>query len=104
MAAAVVEHEPDPVGAGVSAELLQEAFEADPVDVRQEQHEAGPADRLDRGVQPEPVVLVVVHPRRAAAERAPQPAMGDLQAEPGFVHGEEPLHREPGHRALQLIF
>jgi hypothetical protein len=30
--------------------------------------------------------------------------MRGLQAEPGFVHGEEPLHREPGHRALQLIF
>jgi hypothetical protein len=29
--AAVVEDEPDPVGAGVLAELLQEAFEANPV-------------------------------------------------------------------------
>jgi len=47
---------------------------------------------------------VVVDPRRTAAERAPLPAMRGLQAEPGFVHGEEPLHREPGHRALQLIF
>src|SRR3954462_12003051 len=64
-----VEDEPDPIGAGMLAELLQEALEADPVDVGQEQHEAGPADRL--GIQPEPMVLVVVAPRRAAAERAP---------------------------------
>ena len=73
-------------------------MEAEPVDVRQEQH--GSADRL--GIQPEPVVLVVMGPRRPAAERAPQPAVGYFQAEPGFVHGEDPPHREPGH--LQLIF
>jgi hypothetical protein len=80
VAAAGVEHKPNPVGAGVPAQLLQEAFEAGPVDVRQEQHEAGPADRLDCGVQPKPVVLVVVDPRRTAAERAPLPAMRGLQA------------------------
>jgi hypothetical protein len=27
-----------------------------------------------------------------------------LQTEPGLVHGEDPLHREPGHRGVQLIF
>jgi hypothetical protein len=56
--AAVVEHEPDRVGAGVLAQFLQEALEADPV--RQEQHEAAPAHRL--GIEPEPVVLVVMDP------------------------------------------
>ena len=71
VATAVVEDEPDPIGAGMLAELLQEALEADPVDVWQEQHEARPVDRLDRGIQPEPMVLVVVGPRRAAAERTP---------------------------------
>src|SRR3954469_20285884 len=88
VAAAVVEHEPDRVAAGVLAQLFQEALEADPVDVRQEQHDAGPAHRFDRGIQPEPVVLVVMGPRRPAAERAPQPAMRDLQTKAGFVHGE----------------
>ena len=101
--AAVVEDEPDPVGAGVLAELLQEAFEANSVYMRQEQHEAGAAHRLDRGIKPEPVVLMLMGPRRAAAERAPQPAVRDLQAKPGLIHGEDPLHREPGHRGLQLI-
>src|SRR3954468_11809931 len=71
MTAAVVKDEPDPVGAGVLAELLQEALKADPVDMRQEQHDAGAAHRFDRGVQPEPMILVVMGPRRAAAERAP---------------------------------
>ena len=69
--AAIVKAEPDPVGAGVLAELLQEALKADPVDMRQEQHEAGAAHRFDRGVQPEPMILVVMGPRRAAAEGAP---------------------------------
>src|SRR5687768_1965257 len=91
VAAAVVEHEPDFVGAGVLAHLLQEALEAEPVDVRQEQHQAGPADRLDRGIEPEPMVLVLMGPGRAAAERAPQPTVRDLEAEPGLVHGEHPL-------------
>jgi hypothetical protein len=59
VAAAVVEDEPDRVAADVLAQLLQEALEADPVDMGQEQHEAGPAHRLDRGIQPEPMVLVV---------------------------------------------
>jgi hypothetical protein len=48
------------------------------------------------------MVLMLMDPGRAAAERAPQPAVRDLQAEPGLIHGEDPLHREPGH--LQLIF
>ena len=86
------------------AELLQEALEAEPVDMGQEQHDAGPAHRLDRGIQPEPMVLVLMGPRRPAAEGAPQPAVRDLQAEAGLIHGEDPLHREPGHRGLQLIF
>src|SRR3954466_8144448 len=88
MTAAVVKDEPDPVCAGVLAELLQEALKADPVDMRQEQHDAGAAHRFDRGVQPEPMILVVMGPRRAAAERAPKPAMRDLQTKAGFVHGE----------------
>ena len=71
MTAAVVKDEPDPVGAGVLAELLQEALKADPVDMRQKQHEAGAAHRFDRSVQPEPMILVVMGPRRAAAEGAP---------------------------------
>ena len=107
VAAAVVEDEPDRVAAGVLAHLLQEALEADPVDMGQEQH--GPAHRLDRGIQPEPMVLVLMGPRRPAAEGAPQPPMGYLQAEAGMgplrpmpIHGEDPLHREPRH--LQLIF
>jgi|1185.fasta_scaffold287697_2 hypothetical protein len=105
------EHEPDRVGAGVLAQLLEEALEAEPVDVGQEQHDAGPADRLDRGIEPEPVVLGVMEPGRAAAERASQPAVGHLQAEAGMgplhpmpVHREAPLHREPRHRGVQLIF
>src|SRR3954465_8852934 len=104
VATAVVEHEPDFVGAGVLAHLLQEALEAEPVDVRQEQHDAGSAHRLDRGIEPEPMVLMLMDPGRAAAERAPQPAVCHLQTEPGLVHGEDPLHREPRHRGLQLIF
>src|SRR4051812_46702638 len=88
--------------AGMLAELLQEALQADPVDVWQEQHEARPADRL--GIQPEPMVLVVVGSRRAAAERTPQPAMRDLQTKTSFVHGEELQHRKPGNRGGQLIF
>src|SRR3954466_9811662 len=88
MTAAVVKDEPDPVCAGVLAELLQEALKADPVDMRQEQHDAGAAHRFDRGVQPEPMILVVMGPRRAAAERAPKPAMRDLQTKASFVHGE----------------
>ena len=104
VAAAVVEHEPDFVGAGVLAHLLQEALEAEPVDVRQEQHDAGSAHRLDRGIEPEPMVLMLMDPGRPAAERAPQPAVCHLQTESGLIHGEDPLHREPGHRGLQLIF
>src|SRR3954454_9876947 len=56
--AAVVEDEPDRVAADVFAQLFQEALEADPVDMGQEQH--GSADRFDRGIQPEPVVLVLM--------------------------------------------
>ena len=104
VAAAVVEDEAYSVAAGVLAHLLQEALEADPVDMGQEQHDAGPAHRLDRGIEPEPVVLVLMDPGRATAERAPQPAVRDLQAEAGLIHGEEPLHCQPGHRGLQLIF
>ena len=104
VAAAGVEHEPDRVGAGVLAHLLQEALEAESVDVRQEQHDAGSAHRLDRGIEPEPVVLVIMEPGRPAAERAPQPAVGHLQAEAGFIHRENPLHREPRYRGVQLIF
>src|SRR3712207_7357612 len=44
----------------------QEAFEANSVYMRQEQHEAGAAHRLDRGIKPEPVVLMLMGPRRAA--------------------------------------
>jgi hypothetical protein len=107
VAAAVVEDEPDRVAADVFAQFFQEALEADPVDMGQEQHETGPAHRLDCGIQPEPMVLVLMGPRRPAAERAPQPAMRDLQTKAGMgplrpIHGEEALHREPGH--LQLIF
>jgi hypothetical protein len=92
VAAAVVEHEPDFVGAGVLAHLLQETFEAEPIDVRQEQH--GPAHRLDRGIEPEPMVLMLMDPGRAAAERAPQPAVCHLQTEPGLVHGEGTASRD----------
>jgi hypothetical protein len=88
VAAAVVEDEPDRVAADVFAQFFQEALEADPVDMGQEQHETGPAHRLDCGIQPEPMVLVLMGPRRPAAERAPQPAMRDLQTKAGFVHGE----------------
>ena len=68
----------------VCCALLQEALEAEPVDVRQEQHE-GSAHRLDRGIEPEPMVLMLMDPGRAAAERAPQPAVCHLQTEPGMA-------------------
>jgi hypothetical protein len=47
---------------------------------------------------------MLMDPGRPAAERAPQPAVCHLQAEAGFIHREDPLHREPGHRGVQLIF
>ena len=50
------------------------------------------------------MVLMLMDPGRPATEWAPQPAVRDLQAEASFIHGEDPLHREPGHRGLQLIF
>src|SRR4029453_3957838 len=67
VAAAVVEDEPDRVAAGVLAHLLQEALEAEPVDVRQEQHDAGPAHRPDRGEGPEPKGPAPAEPRGGAA-------------------------------------
>ena len=42
--------------------------------------------------------------RRTTGRRSASSAVRDLQAEPRFVHGEDPLHRQPGHRGRQLIF
>src|SRR3954447_2369839 len=79
--------------------------------MRQKQHAAGSAHRLDRGIEPEPMVLMLMNPGRAATERAPHPAVRGLQAEPGMgplrpipIHGEDSLYREPGHGGPQLIF
>jgi hypothetical protein len=98
----VVEYEPDFAETSVLEQFPQEALEGEPVGVRKDQHEAGSVHRLNRGIEPELVVLVLMNPGRADAERAAQPAMRDFQAKLGMV--EDPLQREPVHQGCQLIF
>ena len=99
-----VQDQANPVVMLTSSALFQEPLEADPIDMGQQEDEALATRRLDRSVQPEPLVFVFMRPRGTAAERTPETAVADFQAEAGLVHGKYPLPVQTGGCRYQLIF
>jgi len=73
-----------------SFEVLEEDLEADAVEARQVEAEEVAGSGFHSGVEPEPLIFVLHHPRRPEAKRTPALAVPTLKPKACFVEGEDP--------------
>jgi hypothetical protein len=84
--------------------LPQEDLEALSIKARQIKAKALSGCGLDGHVKPQPLVLILVNPRRTKASRTPSSTVPDFQAKPCLVHGKEPCSGPSSGYFSELIF
>ena len=104
MATAAVQQQAEAAIRHRVAEGLQKGGKAGAIGMRQQQHEALARARLDRRIEPQPLVAVLMLPRWPAALGAPAPPVHDLETKAGLVHGKHPLQLVLGYVWPKLIF
>src|SRR3954466_413068 len=72
--------------------------------MRQEQHEAAAAARLDHSIQPQPAVLMLMNPGRPLTKRTPQPSVCYFETEARFIEGQDMLDLKLGERWTEILF
>jgi len=103
MAAAAVEHEAERPIRELLAHGVEKELEAHTIRMRQEQHEAAAAARLDHSIQPQPAALMLMDPGRPLAERTPQPPMRHFETKASFIEGQDMLDLKLGERGTELL-
>ncbi len=91
MTARTVQHHPDWTLSQLLTHMLQEELQALAFHGRQQEEDARPRGRLYRGIQPQPLVVVLHDPRGTFPQRTPAPAQPGDQAKAAFIQGHDPL-------------
>jgi len=85
MTARTVQHDPDRTFSQLVTQMLQEDLQALAFHGWQQEKDAGARGGFHRGIQPEPLVLVLHDPGRTFPQRTPAPTQPGDQAKAAFV-------------------
>lgn len=87
MTPTAVQHDTDPLGPDSLTQRIEEGLEAGAIHPRHEQEHALARTRLDRRIQPAPLVVVLDDPWWSDLRRTPPPTKPDLEPEATFING-----------------
>jgi hypothetical protein len=93
MAARTVQDHPDGTFSQLVAQMLQEELQALAFHGRQQEKDTRPRGRFYRGIQPEPLVVVLHNPRGTFPQRTPAPPQPGDQAKAAFIQGHDSFER-----------
>jgi hypothetical protein len=93
MAARTVQNHPDGTLSQLVAQMLQEELQAWAFHGRQQEKDTRPRGRFDRGIQPEPLVVVLHNPRGTFPQRTPAPPQPGDQAKAACIQGHDSFER-----------
>ncbi len=93
MTARTVQHHPDWTLSQLVAQMVQEDLQALALYGWQEEKDACTRGGFYRGIQPEPLVVVLHHPRGAFPQRTPAPTQPGDQAKAAFIQSHDALER-----------
>jgi hypothetical protein len=92
MTARTVQDNPHGTLSQLVAQVLQEELQAWAFHARQQEKDACARGGFDRGIQPEPLVLILHNPGRTLAQRTPAPPQPGDQAKAPFIQGHHASH------------
>jgi hypothetical protein len=92
MTGAVVQDHAQTGATILPAQAPDKERKATAIQTRQEEEETPATARLDRGIQPQPLIAILDHPRRPNPAGTPPPSMPTLEAKARLIHGKEPFN------------
>jgi len=93
MTARAVQHNPDRTFSQLVTQMLQEDLQALTFHGWQQEKDAGARGGFHRGIEPEPLVLVLHDPGGTCPQRTPAPAQPGDQTKAAFIQGHDALQR-----------
>jgi hypothetical protein len=104
MGSAVVQHDGHVLGGECLPPFAQKYLKACPIEAREKQAEAVLRRRLHGRVQPEPFILVVVHPRRSYTSGTPTPPIPDLEPKARLIQRPHALRAPLDEQRAEALF
>jgi hypothetical protein len=103
MTARTVQDHPDWTLSQLVAQMVQEELQALAFHGWQEEKDACPRGGFYRGIQPEPLVVVLHNPRGTFPQRTPAPTQPGDQAKAAFIQGHDALERRLLYQATEVF-
>jgi len=103
MTARTVQHDPDRTLSQLVAQMLQEELQTGSFHGRQQEKNSCARGGFHRGIQPEPLVLLLHDPRGTFPQRTPTPTQPADQAKAAFIRGHDALERWWLYQATEVF-